>query len=109
MRRRFALLAAITLLAAVGAQAGTRPVMRATRVAPLTVVGLQFPHSAWLRVTASSGATRQTKVVRTSTVGRFGAAFSFRVVLCRQSAVVIARRMRSSTILAELKVSPGKC
>jgi hypothetical protein len=109
MRRGLPILAAVILIAASQAQAASRPSLRATRLTPLTVVGTLFPRNQWIRVTASAATTSQTKLVRASVTGRFVASFTFRVNPCRTSVLVTARRLGSSTPLAQLKVSPAKC
>jgi hypothetical protein len=109
MRRGLPILAAATLIAASQAQAVSRPSLRATRLTPLTVVGTLFPRGQWIRVTASAATATQTKLVRTSATGSLAASFAFRVNPCRTSVLVVARRRGSSTPLAQLKVSPGKC
>jgi hypothetical protein len=109
MRRGLPILAAVILIAASQVQAVSRPSLRATRLTPLTVVGTLFPQGKWIRVTASAGAASQTKLVRASVTGRFVASFAFRVNPCRTAVLVVARRLGSSTALAQLKLSPGKC
>jgi hypothetical protein len=109
MRRGLPILAAVILIAASQAQAASRPSLRATRLTPLTVVGTLFPRNQWIRVTASAATTSQTKLVRASVTGRFVASFTFRVNPCRTSVLVTARRLGSSTPLAQLKVSSAKC
>jgi hypothetical protein len=102
-------LAAALLASASQAGAVSRPTLRATRVTPLTIVGVQFPPGRWIRVTASAGAASSTKLVLASLAGRFTASFAFRVSLCRTRALVVARLRGSSTPLAQLSVSDGKC
>jgi hypothetical protein len=109
VRRTLPLLAAALLVFASQAGATSRPTLRATRVALLTVVGVQFPPGRWIRVTASAGAASSTKLVRASLAGRFAASFGFRVSPCRTTALVVAQLRGSSTRLAELRVSAGKC
>jgi len=109
VRSTFPILAAAALFVASQAGAAARPTLRATRVTPLTVVGVQFPAGRWIRVTASAGAASSTKLARASLTGRFAASFGLRVSPCRTRALVVARLRGSPTPLAQLTVSAGKC
>jgi hypothetical protein len=102
-------LAAAALLPAAPAQAGARPILRATRVTPLAVAGAQFPRNQRIRVTATAGAASQARLVWTGALGRFSTSFTFRVDPCRTGAIVVARRLHSSAVLAELRIPAGKC
>jgi hypothetical protein len=109
MRRGLPILTGVLLIVASQAQAASRPSLQATRLTPLSVVGTLFPRGVWIRVTAAAGSASQTKLARASVTGRFVVSFAFRVNPCRTSILVTARRLGSSTRLAQLKLSPGKC
>jgi hypothetical protein len=107
VRTLVATVVALAVVAAAAAQAAPRPIMRVTRVTPLTVAGVGFPTSTVVRLTASAYPARQVRVVRTSAAGRFVVVFTFRARLCARM-LVVARRADKGTILAKV-TTPSKC